>query len=261
MSRSLAIRWVPEAVALALADRLQSVLLQWAKNWGLEAALGEITCKAISHSWAHENLKQLQKTPESAAGAEFLFDDEGLQENLAAQLFGLSASSESVVAPRVATQAIQALKGLLRSAAGEAQGAVDSPASNHIGNPKNPGHWGVLASFCLAGKAVQAACSAALLTSNGLLVMPKPPPLKRWSAEEVMADLPVQMKAVIGGATVDVGDLASLSVGDVIVVSQTSNDTIRLRGVDAAIDIPAHIGSCQQHRAVQVQPSSKQARK
>jgi flagellar motor switch protein FliM len=98
-----------------------------------------------------------------------------------------------------------------------------------------------------------------VLLANGWLRRSAPSALPRWKAETVLAALPLRFVAHLGQANVEVGDLASLDVGDVLLLSQTSKDPMQLLAIDTDLQLNAHLGAHGTHRAAQLMASPRGA--
>jgi flagellar motor switch protein FliM len=98
-----------------------------------------------------------------------------------------------------------------------------------------------------------------VLLANEWQRRPAPTALPRWKPEAVFAALPLHFVAHLGHADVDVGELHSLDVGDVILVSQTSKDPMQLLAIDTDLQLHAHLGAHGAQRAAQLMASARGA--
>ena len=253
MTEPAPLLWVPSAVAEQLATALRASLSPWAQAWGLPAP-DQVICQALSHVQAAEcTADQSEQFAVDAAATVHLMGTRALRSGLA-QAFFKTGLAQSPLAEQVVTKALQALKSALVSRV-VLRGATQSPA--HHAGLNTPGHWGLRGSAKVGECLVQVLLPMNVLQANGWLPRAALAGLARWKPETVFGALPVHFVARLGRANVDVGELASLDVGDIILVSQTSNNPMQLLAVDADLELHAYLGAQGNQRAAQLMASTR----
>lgn len=242
-----------EGAAEAIAALTREAVDAWRTRWALQS----LHVAVQSWPWDGAELADAQawKAREGATGALVRWPS-SLEEVLMAALFGAEHGRAAHAEPRIAASACHHLAAELRSAlalawhAGEPDAADDASAS------------GKLSRWCAPVElqirfASEATLVAVVRTSHLKRTPGQPlPKLPRCDAAAFQR-IPVRARLVVGQADIGIPDIASLQVGDVVVLDTHIHDPVHLVVDGSSATLRAHLGQRGQHRAAQVLSSPR----
>jgi flagellar motor switch/type III secretory pathway protein FliN len=247
-------RWVPESALPQVAQRFDAVLQPWAQSWGLASAPGEVRRATVDELKEKTDVSADETQPSawvSLAGeaGPWVRTPPSLGGDLAAELFGPEAA-RSQLAPDVAQRAVQALQAQLQQSLAPAVPDATPPIP---GPPRvsTLGHWGVRYQVGIGPRGVAVLATTDWLHRQGWLERASPPALKPHAWGSTLARLPLSVRVDLGHASVPVGDLFNLNVGDVILMTQTIAQALPVRVLGTDVQLRAHLGQVDARRAVQ----------
>lgn len=246
MSDATPLCWLPEALCERVALALQALLADAGTRWGLPAA----------SSVEVQREERGADTPTSAGRAVDLMApwSESWRDAITRALFDLPVADSAIlrgVLVRVEGDLQQALKskfGVAEPAAPVAEGL--------------PGHTGLVCRFSWLQHRLQLRLSCAQLRTSGWQARPQPAAaLGRVDLERAFARARVPLVAQLGTAGVNVGDLLHLAPGDVLLLSESLDEPLRISSPGSSLSLRALLGSAPvaaaaaiHHRAIRCLP-------
>jgi flagellar motor switch/type III secretory pathway protein FliN len=240
--RPVALRWLSARTLQAVQHTAHEAACGWARAWGLDEP-GEPSVEAVS-SWPAVGASDLDLAEDSPPGASWTAA-------LGHALFR-GDTVGSTMAPAVVADATGQLRAALRRALGTEVSHQEGDAEAMAGVA--PGHVGAVVQLDILHHTWRTHAPHVALARQGLLRLPKPGAVPRWTAEQALATTPVPLQAVLGHVQVDVLDVLNLTHGDVLLLPQRGLDTaVQVQGVGTPLQLSARLGASARHRAVQWQ--------
>ena len=255
---------VGQGALAKLESVLERALSAWAADWGValsEVALAVVRAadRAASDQAGHPGAVQWRHQARASGRTVWLACDPG---TIALQkaIFGAPCASPSSAAPA----------GLAAAGAHEALDAlIDALAHAALGTPQEAAHSvdcradGVLSHVWRRGAGAALAtvtigrwnCSVLLDGAALAALLPRPaalPGLNSVDYRACLAQVPVALKLVAGGARVSLGSLLALSEGDVISLGNRSDAPLTLRSQAGRSVLKGYLGRCGEAVAIEL---------
>lgn len=214
----------------------------WATAWGLPLpARGDVHIVRVAAAKGAPAEENLLSGTESASQA--------LRSKLT-HLLHPSAGQASAVLKLVSKRLAADLLGRLRK-----RFAVDSAPLAQMENTL--GDWGVQATVQWQGCELSLPLSCGQLRAADLLPVPAATKLAAVSAEKSLSQLPVELIAEVGRASISVPDLLNLAIDDVIVLTRGLDSPIELGSPGSSLRLLARLGStAEDTRAVSLRATT-----
>lgn len=236
------IRWVSDSALDQTGAALLAELISWGTAWGLPLPVrGDVRVVRLAAAKGAPADDGVLSGGEPAVQA---------LRNKLTHLLHPSAGQASAVLKLVSKRLAADLLARLR-----ARFSVDA-ASTAQGR-HSLGDWGVQATLQWQGCEVSLALSCSQLRAADLLPTTTSPKLGKVFAEKSLSQLPVELLAEVGRASISVPDLLNLAVDDVIVLSGGLDAPIQIGSPGSNLRLLARLGSTSEDaRAVSLLATS-----
>jgi hypothetical protein len=225
VSEPFSLHWLPDSLCDRVAQQLQALLADFCSCWGLPG-VSDVRVSIEAHAGVSASAADCPAVPwtDHARGvvSRALFDRPWLADS--AILCGVLDRVEKDLQQRMADKF------------GPAVGA--SPAVSL------PGHAGLLCRFDWLQCSFEQRLSCAQLRASDWLRRPvSSTTLPRVDLERALAGTPVSLIARVGSAVVNVGDLLHLAPGDILLLSESIDEPLRVSAPGSGLNLRALLGS------------------
>lgn len=247
MSYSTPLVWLPESLCDRVAQELQALLAGFCSRWDLPAPftvqVSREACSSVADEADDDHVDLDSAWPERLRGA--------VTQTLFQRPFAESAILHGV---------LDRIERDLQLALTDKFAPVTSQPLNEVARP---GHAGLVCNVEWLEIRLRLRLSCSQLRDKGWLTPTTPrPALARMDPERALAHTQVPLCAQLGSVAVNVGDLLHLVPGDVLLLSESLDEPLRITSPGSSLSLRALLGSsipqagsvAARHRAMRCLP-------